>query len=65
MEPVLVHVRTPGRGPEVPREARCEGGDARRQGVPGGEEGGVDLPPLEGLQEDADAEAQEDTQDDA
>lgn len=60
-----MHVRTPGRGPEVPREARCEGGDARRQGVPGGEEGGVDLPPLEGLQEDADAEAQEDTQDDA
>ena len=60
-----MHVRTPGRGPEVPREARCEGGDARRQGVPGREEGGVDLPPLEGLQEDDDAQAQENAEEDA
>ena len=63
MEPVLGYVRTAGRRPEVPREAHCEGGGARRQGVPGGEQGGVDLPPLENIQEDAESQTQEDTED--
>ena len=65
VEPVLEHLRTAGRGPEVPREAHCEGGGARGQGVPGGEEGGVDLPPLESIQEDDDTQAQEDAEDHA
>ena len=65
VEPMLDNVRISGRGPEVPREAHREGSGARRQGVPGREEGGVDLPPLESIQEDDDTKAQEDTEDHA
>ena len=65
VEPMLDNLRISGRGPEVPREAHREGGGARRQGVPGREEGGVDLPPLEGLQEGDDAQAQENAEEDA
>ena len=65
VERVLGDLRSPGRGPPVPRAPHCEEGGPRRQGVQGGQQGGADLRPLEDPQEVHGGAAKEDAEEDA